>query len=213
MDPAVWIAGFLLAAPILALAFRKLSREADEERIPFMAVLAAGIFAAQMLNFPVAGGTTGHLIGATLAVILLGPYAAMAILTTVIFIQSLFFGDGGVTALGLNLLNMAVVAPLVAWITYRGFRRAGTRIAILASSWMSVFVAAFAAAVELSLSFWLSGGTYGVTPFFSLPAMLGYHSIIGVGEALITVGIWSFMSQVAPEITMAGRKRSEEAAQ
>ena len=111
MAPIVWGIGFLVAVPILVLTFRKLGKQAGDEQIPFMAVLAAGIFAAQMLNFPVAGGTTGHLIGAAVAAIFLGPIAAMAVLTVVIVIQSLFFGDGGITALGLNLLNMAVVAP------------------------------------------------------------------------------------------------------
>jgi len=213
MDPIVWGIGFLVAVPILILTFRKLGKQAGDEQIPFMAVLAAGIFAAQMLNFPVAGGTTGHLIGAALAAIFLGPIAAMAVLTVVIVIQSLFFGDGGITALGLNLLNMAVVAPLMAWVTYRGLQRRSGKTAIFAAAWISVFLAAFAAAIELSASFWLSGGVYGVTPWVSFPAMLGYHAIIGFAEGVITVGIWTFVSQVAPEITRAANSGREEATQ
>jgi cobalt/nickel transport system permease protein len=213
MDPVVWIAGYLIAVPVLVLAFRKLGKEAGDERIPFMAVLAAGIFAAQMLNFPVAGGTTGHLIGAALATILVGPAAAMAILTVVILIQCLFFGDGGVTAFGLNLLNMAIVAPLVAWITFKSFRGKARIGAIFTAAWLSVFVAAFIAATELSISFWLSGGAYGIAPLVSIPAMLGYHALIGVGEGIITVGILTFVSHVAPEITKAGKASVEEAPQ
>jgi len=209
MDPAVWVIGFVVAVPILFVAFRRLGRETDEDRMPFMAVLAAGIFVAQMLNFPVAGGTTGHLIGAALAVVLVGPVAAMAVLTVVIVIQSLFFGDGGITALGLNLLNMAVVASLVSSLVYGASKR-NMKSSIFAASWLSVFLAAFAAAMELSASFLISGGTYGITPFIALPAMLGYNAVIGVAEGIITVGIWAFISQVAPEIAKAG---NEEVAQ
>ena len=209
MDPAVWVIGFVVAVPILFVTFRRLGRETDEDRMPFMAVLAAGIFVAQMLNFPVAGGTTGHLIGAALAVVLVGPVAAMAVLTVVIVIQSLFFGDGGITALGLNLLNMAVVASLVSSLVYGASKR-NMKSSIFAASWLSVFLAAFAAAMELSASFLISGGTYGITPFIALPAMLGYNAVIGVAEGIITVGIWAFISQVAPEIAKAG---NEEVAQ
>ena len=209
MDPVVWVVGFVVAVPILFVAFRRLGRETDEDRIPFMAVLAAGIFVAQMLNFPVAGGTTGHLIGAALAVVLVGPVAAMAVLTVVIVIQSLFFGDGGITALGLNLLNMAVVAPLVASLVYGASKR-NMKASIFAASWLSVFIAAFATAIELSASFLISGGTFGITPYVALPAMLGYNAVIGVGEGFITVGVWAFISQVAPEITKARREEAPQ---
>ena len=205
----VWVVGFVVAVPILFVAFRRLGRETDEDRIPFMAVLAAGIFVAQMLNFPVAGGTTGHLIGAALAVVLVGPVAAMAVLTVVIVIQSLFFGDGGITALGLNLLNMAVVAPLVASLVYGASKR-NMKASIFAASWLSVFIAAFATAIELSASFLISGGIFGITPYVALPAMLGYNAVIGVGEGFITIGVWAFISQVAPEITKARREEAPQ---
>jgi cobalt/nickel transport system permease protein len=211
MDPVVLIAGFGLAVPSLVIAFRRLRQEADEERIPFMAVLAAGIFTAQMLNFPIVFGTTGHLIGAALAVTLLGLPASMAILTVVILIQGFFFGDGGLTALGLNLLNMAVIAPLVAWGALTAFRGKATVAAIFTASWLSVFLAAGAAAIELSASFLLSSGNYGITPLFTFPAMLGYHAFIGLGEGVITVGIWTFVSQVAPKITKARGGTTKEA--
>ena len=114
MSPEVLILGWVLAVPVIAFAIWKLNKNIDERAIPFMAMLAAGIFIAQMLNFPVGGGTTGHLIGAALAVILLGPYAAIVVLTAILMIQCFVFGDGGITALGLNLVNMAVVAPIIA---------------------------------------------------------------------------------------------------
>jgi len=99
MNPIVWAVGLVLAVSALIIAFKRLNKKIDDEIIPLMAVLAAGIFLAQMLNFPVFGGTTGHVIGAALAVILLGPIAAMAVLTVVVIVQALFFGDGGLTAL------------------------------------------------------------------------------------------------------------------
>ncbi len=213
MDPVIWVLGFVLAIVPLVLAFRKLGLEFHEERLPVMAVLAAGIFAAQMLNFPVIGGTSGHLVGGALAAVLVGPWAAMAILTVVILIQSLFFGDGGITALGLNLLNMAIVAPLVAWVTYSLLKSKNEYIAIFAASWLSVFLSAALAATELSLSYAISGGAFGITGVVSYPFMLGYHAIIGVGEGIITVGVWTFISHVAPEILKSGKIVKEEVPQ
>ena len=162
-----------------------------------MAVLAGGIFIAQMLNFPVGGGTTGHLIGAALAVILLGPAAAMVVLTTILIIQCFVFGDGGITALGLNLLNMAVIAPLIMWATMRfsgRFEKAG----IIIGAWLSVVMAALVAALQLSLSFELSGGVYGIAPNIAVTAMLGYHILIGIGEAAITAGVVLYLAKVSP---------------
>ncbi len=213
MDPVVWVLGFALALIILVFVFRRLGLDVDEERLPLMAVLAAGIFAAQMLNFPVIGGTSGHLIGAALAVAMVGPWAAMAILTVVIIIQSLFFGDGGITALGLNLLNMAVIAPLVAWGVFRLFRNGNKQATMFAASWLSVFLSATAVAFQLSVSFALSGGVFGVTALVSFPFMLGYHAVIGIGEGIITVGVWTFISRVAPEIVKTKELATREASQ
>jgi cobalt/nickel transport system permease protein len=205
MAPEVWIIGWLISLVVMGVVFWRIGRRIDERTMPLMAVLAAGIFVAQMLNFPIGGGTTGHLIGAALATILLGPYAAMLIMTVILIIQGLVFGDGGLTALGLNILNMAIIAPLIAFgiITLFGRRRtAGTPVA----AWASVSVAAVAVAAQLALSYSLSGGAYGISGVLAFPAMMSVHALIAVGEAIITTGVVLFLAKVSPEmLTMAVR--------
>jgi cobalt/nickel transport system permease protein len=158
-----------------------------------MGVLAAFIFAAQMLNFTVLGGTSGHLIGGALAAILLGPWAAILTMTTVVSIQALVFQDGGLLAMGANILNMAIIAPLVAYGVYRGVttlageRRWGLFVGGFAAAWLSVVVSAVATAVQLAFS--------STSPLaIALPAMAGVHALIGIGEGLITVGALAFVA-------------------
>ena len=198
MSPEVLILGWVLAVPVIAFAIWKLNKNIDERAIPFMAMLAAGIFIAQMLNFPVGGGTTGHLIGAALAVILLGPYAAIVVLTAILMIQCFVFGDGGITALGLNLVNMAVVAPIIAWTTTRFLSGKLDKAGIVVAAWLSVVMAALVCALELSLSYELSNGAYGIAANMAIPAMFGYHILIGIGEAAITGGVVLYLAKVSP---------------
>ena len=199
MAPELWIAGWILALIGLGLMFWKLGKRLDERTMPMMAILAAGIFVAQMLNFPIGGGTTGHLIGAALATILLGPYAAMLIITAILTIQCLVFGDGGITSLGLNILNMAIIAPLLTYGVMMLFgknRTLGTPVA----AWAAVFIAATVCAAQLALSYSISDGTYGITGALAFPAMMGYHALIGVGEAIVTTGVVLFLAKVSPEM-------------
>ena len=198
MSPEVLVLGWAIAVPSIAIALWRLNRGMDQRLMPFMAVLAGGIFIAQMLNFPVGGGTTGHLIGAALAVILLGPTAAMVVITAILIIQCFVFGDGGVTALGLNMLNMAVIAPLIAWTTLRVFSGRFEKTGIIVAAWLSVVMAAMVAALELSLSFELSGGAYGIAANIAIPSMLLYHILIGIGEATITAGVVLYLAKVSP---------------
>lgn len=212
MDPIVLMIGWAIALPAIALAVYRLRKGLDERAVPFMAILAAGIFVAQMLNFPVAAGTTGHLIGATLAVALLGLYGGIVVMTTILVIQCLVFGDGGLTALGLNLLNMAVVAPLVAFGVLRLTRKGldnWNGIGLPLAAWASVLAAALLCGVQLALSYSLSGGSYGIEAMLSVPAMGIYHAIIGIGEALITTGVVLFLSRVAPETLEFGMGAKE----
>jgi len=213
MDPLVFAIGWGSALLILALAVHKINKGLDERTVPFMAILAGGIFVAQMLNFPIGFGTSGHLIGAALATILLGPFAAMIILTVILIIQAFLFGDGGITALGLNILNMAIIAPLVTWAVLMIFPSRGGKAAIPAAAWASVLVAAFACALQLAVSYSISGGAYGIAGVLSFPSMLGLHAIIGVGEAVITSGVVLYLAKVAPEMikTKALVKRTVEA--
>jgi len=199
MSPSVWALGFAISLPIIAFAFYRVSRTIDEKTVPFMAILAAGIFVAQMLNFPVGGGTTGHLVGAALAVLLLGTWGGVVVMTVILTIQCLVFGDGGVTALGLNLFNMAVMAPITAGLVYSMFNGKRFVASTAVASWISIFLAAMACTVQLGASYILSNGTYGISISIALPTMAGWHILIAIGEAIITVGVAMFLTQVAPE--------------
>jgi cobalt/nickel transport system permease protein len=188
-----------------------------EKNLPRVAVLSAGIFVAQMLNFPVGGGTTGHLVGGALFAIIAGPTVAVIGMTVVLLIQALMFGDGGITALGLNALNMAVIAPLTGWGVYTllktmtekgGRSSAASGFVVGAAAWASVFVAAAACAAELAVSYAVSSGAYGIAATVSVPAMLGMHAVIGVGEGIITAGVLAYLWSVLPDaVTSASPTR------
>lgn len=207
MAPEIWIIGWLIALPVIALAVYKVSKNVDEKTIPFMAMLGAGIFVAQMVNFPVGGGTSGHLIGAALATALLGAYGSVVILTVILIIQCFVFGDGGVTALGLNLLNMAVIAPFAAAGVFAIFRGRFEKVGIPIGAWISVFLAALATALELGFSYSVSNGAYGIQMNLALISMAGWHILIGVGEAIITTGVVLYLYKVAPDLI---RKRTSK---
>jgi len=166
------------------VAVKMTNRKLGEKQVPLMGVMAAFIFAAQMLNFPIAGGTSGHLLGAVLAAILLGPWAAVLVMTSVLIIQCVVFQDGGVLALGANVLNMGIVAPFLGYYCYRaitavtGESRNSKLAGCFVGAWISVVGASAACAVELSFS--------GTSPLsVALPTMTGWHVLIGIGEGLI----------------------------
>jgi cobalt/nickel transport system permease protein len=175
----------VLAIATVACALRVANVELDEARVPLLGVLAAFIFAVQMLNFPIAGGTSGHLLGATLAAILLGPWLACLVMAVVLTVQAFAFADGGISALGANVLNMGVLGALLAGVLVVALVKAlprtrGVFLGITAGvSWVAVMVGAAATSVELAISNTVPLGT-------SLPAMLGVHALIGIGEAVIT---------------------------
>jgi cobalt/nickel transport system permease protein len=193
LSVAVAVVCWALAVAGVGVALWRSGKALGGRQVPLMGVLAAFIFAAQMLNFTVAGGTSGHLIGGALAVILLGPWAAILTMTTVVAIQALVFQDGGLLVMGANVLNMAVVAPLVAYGVYRGVmalaggRRWGLFVGAFAAAWLSVVIAAVATAVQLAFSGHVSLGV-------ALPAMAGVHVLIGIGEGLITAGALAFVA-------------------
>ncbi|MDH4207316.1 MAG: energy-coupling factor ABC transporter permease [Anaerolineae bacterium] len=184
---------WLFAVVALTYAVARTNRQLGEKQVPLMGVMAAFVFAAQMLNFPVAGGTSGHLLGGALVAILLGPWAGMLVMTAVVGIQALLFQDGGLLALGANITNMGVVACLVGYYVYVGLRKVlPTRPWVnmgsaFAAAWLSVFVTSIACAVQLAVS--------GSSPLqVALPAMAGIHALIGVGEGLITVAALAFIT-------------------
>jgi cobalt/nickel transport system permease protein len=201
LDARTLVATAAVAAVGVALALRTVRRHLPPRRVPLIGLAAAFVFAAQMLNFPVAAGTSGHLIGAALASVLLGPAAAVVAMTAVLLLQSLMFADGGITALGANVLNLAVIAPLVAHAVYRVVRSAagvgpqGTLLAAGFAAWCSTLAAALACAAQLAASGVADWGTV-------LPAMGGVHMMIGLGEAVITMLIVAVVARARPELVV-----------
>jgi cobalt/nickel transport system permease protein len=196
LSPVISIVFWIISAIFIYIAVRKTQSGLGERQIPLMGVMAAFIFAAQMLNFPVAGGATGHLLGGALAAAALGPWAGMLVMTSVVVIQGLLFQDGGLVVMGANIFNMGLITVVVGYGIYRisAFKSRSARLAAAGiGAWLSVM----AAALFTSLQLWLS-----LTARLDLvvPAMLGVHALIGIGEALITVAALSFILRMRPDI-------------
>lgn len=188
----------VLAVATFAVALGMTRKSLSDKQVPLLGMSAAFVFAAQMLNFPVAGGTSGHFLGATFALVLLGPWAACLVLALVLVVQCLLFADGGLTALGSNIVNMGVcgvVVPVLVLAILRPLlprtRSAGLA-AVAIAAWSSVMAAATACALELGFS----GHPFAVV----LPAMLGVHALIAVGEALITSAILTAILAARPDL-------------
>ncbi|MFZ2096539.1 MAG: energy-coupling factor ABC transporter permease [Anaerolineales bacterium] len=194
---------WLITIIVVGYALKRVGADLGERQVPIMGVLAAAIFAGQMLNFAVAGGTSGHLIGAALATIILGPWAATLVLTCVITVQALIFQDGGLLVLGANIFNMAIVGVTVSYMVFRTVHRlAGNRswgifVGGFLAAWTSVEVASLGTGLELALS--------GTSPAnIAIPAMGGVHALIGIGEGLITVGALAFIYASRRDLLTAG---------
>jgi cobalt/nickel transport system permease protein len=162
-----------------------------------LAISSAFVFAAQMINFPIFFGTSGHLVGGTFLAVLLGPYAAMLSMTIVLLMQAFFFADGGLIAFGMNAFNMAVIGGL-SFFLIKLFTRGSTRSknlipSVFAASWLSIMVGALLAALEISPAF--TGGA-----LVTVPSMLFYHAIIGIGEGAITALLISSIQRMHPAI-------------
>ncbi|MCL6472595.1 MAG: energy-coupling factor ABC transporter permease [Firmicutes bacterium] len=193
LDTKTWVTTAAASSVAITYAIKKVNEELEEKDPPLMGVLAAFIFAAQMLNFPVAGGTSGHFVGGALAAILLGPWKAILVMFSVVSIQALLFGDGGITALGANILNMAIISPLAAFGTYRLFKHHSLTVGAFTAGLVSTVVAALSCSVELAIS--------GTAPFsIVIPLMTGWHLLIGTGEGLITMTTLSYLARIRPDL-------------
>ncbi|HUF97706.1 MAG TPA: energy-coupling factor ABC transporter permease [Ilumatobacter sp.] len=187
LEPDVAIATAIIAFAAVAFTLRVTNRELSDKQVPLAGIAAAFIFAAQMFNFPVASGTTGHLLGGSLAAILLGPSAGALVVTVVVIVQALVFADGGLTALGYNTLNMAIIPAFGGWALFQLFRKvlpkntSGVIGATALASGLTVVLAAVAFSLQ-----WLFGASAPV-PFDTVfGAMVGVHLLIGIGEAVIS---------------------------
>jgi cobalt/nickel transport system permease protein len=198
LDAKTALTAAAISATGLAIAMPRLRRQMPPRKVPLLGLTAAFVFAAQMLNFPVGGGTSGHLVGAILVVALLGPAAAVVVLTAVLVVQCFLFADGGVTALGANILNLGLIASVGGATAYRGIRRVipGRRGMVVGSAfagWISMVLAAIACAGQLAFS--------GQAPWqVAFPAMTAVHMVIGLGEGLITALILIALARVRPDL-------------
>lgn len=191
---------WVLAIALIAVSLNRVQSEYKERAVPLMGVCAAFIFAAQMINFPIPGGTSGHLLGGTLAGALLGPWAGSLVMAVVFIVQSSLFQDGGLTALGANIFNMGLIGTFGGYYLYRSIRFAfgrnslrSTVIGVAIAAWVSVVVASVATAIQLALS--------GTVPLaVALTAMLSWHVVIGIGEAIISVTTISFIWRSRPDL-------------
>lgn len=206
LDVPTSLATGAAAAVVVGVSLRGARRELDDRTAPMTGLVAAFVFAAQMLNFPVGVGTSGHLLGGALAAILVGPWTAVLCMTVVLIVQALFFADGGITALGTNILLMGVVTVLVGWAVFALGRRllparAGLAVPI-------AFVAALLSVPASALVFtglYLVGGTADVSLQALFATMLGWHVLIGIGEAAITALTVAGVLSVRPDLVYGVR--------
>ncbi|MBD2099419.1 energy-coupling factor ABC transporter permease [Leptolyngbya sp. FACHB-261] len=192
----------------LALALNRVQTELQERTVPLIGVCAAFIFAAQMINFPIPGGTSGHLVGGTLAGAFLGPWAGSLAVTAVFIVQSIFFQDGGLTVLGANIFVMGLVGTFGGYYIYKSIRYVlgrdnlrSAQIGAAVAAWVSVVVGAVIVAFQLAVS--------GTVPLVvALSAMTFWHVLIGIGEALITVVALSFVWRSRPDLIFDPPRKS-----
>ena len=204
LNAPTWAGTWLISAAGIGVAAKQAGKTLREKIVPMMGVTSAFIFAAQMLNFPVAGGTSGHLLGGVLAAVLLGPAAGAIVISVVLIVQALVFQDGGITALGANIFNMAFAGTVGGWLIFKLVSKLFKKrclFAVAVAAWASVIIASFACAIELGIS--------GTVPFAIVaPAMLGIHALIGIGEAIVTVAVVAFVKKMRPDL-VAGFEANE----
>jgi cobalt/nickel transport system permease protein len=207
LDVTTSLATAGVAAGGVSAALRGARRELDERTAPMAGLVAAFVFAVQMLNFPVGAGTSGHLLGGALAAVLVGPWTGVLCVSVVLIVQALLFADGGITALGTNVTLLSLVAVAAGWLTFRGLQRllpATTRwVAPAAAAAAFVSVPITAAAFTALYAF---GGTAPIALDTLLTAMLGWHSLIGVGEAVITGLTVASITAVRPDLVFGARR-------
>ena len=201
----------LIAVGLIALALNRVQAEYQEKAVPLMGVCAAFVFAAQMINFPIPGGTSGHLLGGTLVGALLGPWAGSLVMTVVFIVQGTMFQDGGLTVLGANIFNMGLIGTFGGYYLYKAIRFAigknklsGLVVGAAVAAWTSVVVGSTFAALELAIS--------GTVPLsVALTAMVSWHVLIGIGEALITVVALTSIWRTRPDLFYDPPRRTSAA--
>ncbi|MFE1831932.1 energy-coupling factor ABC transporter permease [Streptomyces yangpuensis] len=206
INAPVSVAAGVAAAAAVAVSLRGARRELDERTAPLAGLVAAFIFAVQMLNFPVAAGTSGHLLGGALAAILVGPCTGVLCVSVVLLMQGILFADGGLTALGVNITVMGVVTVVTAHLLFRGLLRVlpSTRRSVTAAGFVAALLSVPAAAAAFT-AVYAVGGTTDVPLGKVLTAMVGVHVLIGIGEALITAATVGAVIAVRPDLVHGAR--------
>ncbi|GAA4094928.1 energy-coupling factor ABC transporter permease [Nonomuraea soli] len=204
-NAAVSVSAGVVAAAGVAVCLRGAKRELDDRTAPMAGLVAAFVFAVQMLNFPVAAGTSGHLLGGALAAILVGPYTGVLCIAVVLLVQGLFFADGGLTALGVNITLMGLVTVLVGWAVFRVVTKvARGKSAVAVAAFLAALLSVPASALAFTLLFWV-GGTAPIDIAAVAGAMGGVHLLIGIGEGLITATTVGAVLAVRPDLVYGYR--------
>ena len=216
LSPATCLATYALAVPFWSVALKRVERRLDTRMVPLLALFSAFSFVIMMFNLPLPGGTTGHAVGMGIAAVVLGPWAGMLAISIALLIQSVFFGDGGITTLGANCLNMAIVGSIVAWIVYRlvAGRAALTSprrvVAAALAGYIAINVSALLAAIEFGVQplwFHAADGTPLYAPYplaIAIPAMMiGHLGPAGLAEAIVSAGLVAWLQRGDPALLRA----------
>ncbi len=201
LDPTVAGLFWLLSAVAIALAARRAREVLGGARTPLLGVVAASIFAAQMLNWPIPGGTSAHFVGGAFAGILLGPWLGVLAVSAVVVIQALVFGDGGVVTLGLNLWAMGVVDVVAGYALFRVAAGYDETVASFVAGWGAITVASLFVAIGTGLS---SAFAYDLS--VTIPVMVGGHAVLGLVEGAITAMVYRYVATARPDLVL-GRGR------
>ena len=198
LSPTVWGTLDVVSGSCVALGLRQVAQELEEKSIPLMGVLAAFVFAAQMINLPIAGGTSAHFLGGSLVAILLGPWAGLTVMTVVLVVQCFLFQDGGVAALGANIFNMGFIGSLISGTLYLLIsNRLPVKRRIFWSGfivgWSTIVLSAACCAAELALSHVISWG-------LALSIIVGVHAVIGLLEGIVTGTILESVAAIRPDL-------------
>jgi cobalt/nickel transport system permease protein len=199
----LWICAvmFLLTAIFWIFAFRGAKERLGDKQVPLMGTLTAMFFAAQMMNYPIIGGTTAHLLGGPVLAIVLGPYAGLISMTIILLIQALFFGDGGITTFGANVWNMGVVGVFVPYLVYLAAARAAkSRSGLLIGAFLGAFIGDLLAAICAGLELGLSTLSFPYSVSIAVTAMAIHHSVIGIGEGAVTATIVGILLKTRPDL-------------
>ncbi|HEX5771857.1 MAG TPA: energy-coupling factor ABC transporter permease [Nocardioidaceae bacterium] len=206
LDAPTSIATGVAAAGALGLALRKARGELDDRTAPMAGLVATFVFAAQMVNFPVGLGTSGHLLGGALAAVLVGPWTGLLAVSVVLIVQALLLADGGITALGTNITLLAIAGVVVGWFVFRGLQRiAPKRLGLVPVFAAAAALVSVPAAALVFVGLYAVGGTAPVPLDGLAAAMLGWHTLIGIGEALITGLVVASVVAVRPDLVYGAR--------